>query len=292
MVWLRLIFSNRIYKDIFFALSFGLLAALLGLVKIDTPGFEGSYSDLREIALLNSLFHIRNPVFIVPLCIVSLLGIPTDARLIAVFLSHVLPLVITWFIYHDVKKRLSSNQVTLAWFFITIVYYTFLLYPILIIAYRWVGINDHLDFYESFQSLSSSGALEMIATAFVSSVYLAQLNFRRSLEETNRTLEKTVNERTLELSRANAELKLMNENQEEVIKERTREVELQLQQIVTYAHMNSHEVRGPLARILGLLQLLEKEKEEKARVDLIGKINQCAIELDGIVRKMNRLLEK
>lgn len=285
--------KNRTYKDITLTVFFGILSGLLGLVQLDTPGFEGSYSDLREVGLLISLFHISNPFYIIPLCIISLIGLPFEVRLIPIFIMHLIPLVIAWYMYRYVySKNYSITKMSLIWFFISLVYYTVLLYPILIYTYSWFGINDNKGFLDSYDSLFTSGTLEMISTALVTSFYLVQLNIRRSLIHTNANLEKIVAQRTLELTHANDELTALNENLERIVSERTEKIKSQLNQMVKYAHMNSHEVRGPLARILGLLQLLDKEKDEVQREEIIRKINDDSTELDIIIKKMNRILEK
>ncbi len=84
------------HRDVAVTVSYGMLSAILGLIKINTPGFEGSYSDLREVALIVCLFHLRKPIYIIPLCLITLIGIPFNTRLIAVFLMHVIPLGVLW----------------------------------------------------------------------------------------------------------------------------------------------------------------------------------------------------
>lgn len=285
--------KNKTSKDIILTVFFGILSGLLGLVQLDTPGFEGSYSDLREVGLLISLFHISNPLYIIPLCIISLIGLPIEIRLIPIFIMHVIPLIIAWYMYrYAYSKNYSITKLSLIWFFISLVYYTALLYPILIYTYSWFGINDNNNFIDSYDSLFTSGTLEMISTALVTSFYLIQLKIRRSLIHTNTNLEKIVAQRTQELTYANNELTALNENLEKIVSERTEKIKSQLNQMVKYAHMNSHEVRGPLARILGLLQLLDKEKDEVQREEIIKKINDDSTELDIIIKKMNRILEK
>lgn len=51
------------------------------------------------------------------------------------------------------------------------------------------------------------------------------------------------------------------------------------------AHSQSHEVRAPLARILGLVELLKETSDEKARQELIDKIGFSSEELDAIIRQ-------
>jgi signal transduction histidine kinase len=113
---------------------------------------------------------------------------------------------------------------------------------------------------------------------------------RRKLKNTNIYLEEMVQKRTSELSEANEELLNLNENLEHLVQERTTKISSQLAKITEYAHINSHEVRGPLARIMGLIKLINATKDIHEIIPLINKLEQSANELDEIVRKMNGLL--
>lgn len=56
--------------------------------------------------------------------------------------------------------------------------------------------------------------------------------------------------------------------------------------------MNSHEVRAPLARMLGLIYIIDQEDEADDREDLHRQLKEASQELDAVVKSMNRLLEK
>lgn len=98
---------------------------------------------------------------------------------------------------------------------------------------------------------------------------------------------------TEELKNAHEEVTIINENLEGIVKERTRTITEQNKKILEYVFYNSHQVRGPLARILGLVSLFRKnavnseEFQKNLRI-----IQQEAEELDLMVRNMNRTLEK
>ncbi|MGJ3234382.1 hypothetical protein [Marivirga sp.] len=281
------------HSDFFITIIFGILSAVLGLITIDTPGFDGSYSDLREVPLLIAIFHIRNPLYIILLCLLTLLGLPLELRLFPIFLMHVIPLFIFWYIYQRIKKYdFKATKLGFIWFVNSLVYYCILLYPLLILTYWMFGFNQEFSFWPSYKSIFVSGTLEMMATAFVSSIYLVQMSYRRKLENNNKDLEKIVKERTQELSDANDMLKELNSNLEGIVEERTQIAHDQLNRIIKYGHMNSHEVRAPLARILGLLNLIEMEASEEKRKELLKLVNRNSMELDMIVKKMNRVLEK
>jgi signal transduction histidine kinase len=95
-----------------------------------------------------------------------------------------------------------------------------------------------------------------------------------------------------ELKTNSEEILSVNENLDEMVKLRARKIEDQLIVLNKYADMNSHEVRAPLARMLGLLYLINKEENQLVKNELLDKLNFCAEELDSVIKEMNRLLEK
>lgn len=88
------------------------------------------------------------------------------------------------------------------------------------------------------------------------------------------------------------EISYLNNHLEEKVKARTLQLEKRNQQMADFAFTNAHKVRGPLARILGLIQVINLDhkltKEEKAQ--LLQAIDNSANELDDIVREVSRRL--
>lgn len=73
----------------------------------------------------------------------------------------------------------------------------------------------------------------------------------------------------------------------------TNALELQNQKLMEIAWVQSHEVRAPLARIMGLVQLLDRYPNEDIDVkDSINHIMQSARDLDEIIRKIVRKTEE
>ena len=126
----------------------------------------------------------------------------------------------------------------------------------------------------------------------------------------NLTLKRKQN---FELERKNAEINNQNEelkSQQETLRvqsdkiaelntlleqrvhERTKELLLKNKKLEDYAHYNSHNIRGPLARILGLIHLWETENiRPSEKEDMLQRIQDSAKELDEMVRKVNQMLE-
>lgn len=93
-----------------------------------------------------------------------------------------------------------------------------------------------------------------------------------------------------ELSSLNEELSTLNENLEATVQRRTFELETQNKQLTEYAFINSHLLRAPLARILGLAQLISKESLTVKDESLVTALIQSSDELDLIIRKISDLL--
>ena len=76
-------------------------------------------------------------------------------------------------------------------------------------------------------------------------------------------------------------------------KKQTEALELQNQKLMEIAWVQSHEVRAPLARLMGLVQLLDRYPDGKIDIkETLGHILHSANELDEIVRKIVRKTEE
>jgi signal transduction histidine kinase len=74
--------------------------------------------------------------------------------------------------------------------------------------------------------------------------------------------------------------------------ERSAEIRTKNKQIIEYAHLNAHKVRGPLARIIGLLNLTKHTTDQEEIKELIAKMDFSAQELNEIITEMNEILSE
>lgn len=81
----------------------------------------------------------------------------------------------------------------------------------------------------------------------------------------------------------------MNEVLEVRVKERTEELETQNKRLAEYAFINSHLLRGPVSRVLGLINLIDNDKTLKES-ELIDLLRRSGSELDEIVKKITEAL--
>ncbi len=121
----------------------------------------------------------------------------------------------------------------------------------------------------------------------------------RKLLKDKRELEAKVKERTEEIQIKTEEIKTqaeeikgINENLEALVKERTGELEVKNKALEEYAFINAHKLRGPLASILGLINLMKSiEVKENERVYL-ELLQQSAKNLDEVVSSITEALER
>ncbi|MCV9385387.1 ligand-binding sensor domain-containing protein [Reichenbachiella ulvae] len=110
----------------------------------------------------------------------------------------------------------------------------------------------------------------------------------QKLMEQNLTLQQAEEE----VRTANELLQVANSNLEFQVAKRTEKLDRHMNQLKEYAFLNSHKVRSPLVRILGLVGLYKSGKLSQKELNEINKhIEESAYELDEITRKINEELD-
>jgi hypothetical protein len=93
-----------------------------------------------------------------------------------------------------------------------------------------------------------------------------------------------------ELQQSQENLFSLNNHLEQLVEERTNKIKEQNDRLVRYAYANAHHIRGPVARLLGLVQL--SKLDTSLGFDfLFSKVEQQTRELDEVVKGINRELE-
>jgi signal transduction histidine kinase len=89
----------------------------------------------------------------------------------------------------------------------------------------------------------------------------------------------------------NRQIASMNEDLEERVQQRTQELAAQNKKLAEYAFINSHLLRGPLSRILGLINVIDQEHNPK-ETELISLLRKSGNELDEIIKKITETLNE
>ncbi len=121
----------------------------------------------------------------------------------------------------------------------------------------------------------------------------------KKLERDKLELEEKVAERTSEILKKNEEIqaqaeeiKAINESLEKRVVERTFELERKNKALEDYAFINAHNLRSPVASILGLVNLLSRSRHEKETEEVVGHMKVSAERLDEVVRTITESIEK
>jgi signal transduction histidine kinase len=96
-----------------------------------------------------------------------------------------------------------------------------------------------------------------------------------------------------ELLASEEELKQINENLNALVENRTQVLIKQNEKLMKHAFINAHKVRSPLARILGLVNLIRHEiRLEGKNKELIDRLHTSSYELNEVLREVRVNLEE
>lgn len=151
---------------------------------------------------------------------------------------------------------------------------------------------------------SSDSNTDLIISFFISlsfTIYgtrIAKKHYDEALERIVRQNEE-LNLRNEEIKKKNKEFRKKREEVEGLnmqlnvlLEEGSERLREQNRQLLEYAFINSHKVRGPLARVLGLVDLIKSTGSEEDRKLFLEKLEESAFELDHMVTEMNKVLQK
>lgn len=138
--------------------------------------------------------------------------------------------------------------------------------------------------------LSQRWIIASIAFVLLFTVVVAALTYRNFVQK--KKANEQLHQLNKQVSEQNEEISLINENLEKEAQRRTEKIRLQNEKLIEYAFFNAHRVRGPLARVLGLTMLIEKDLTAEEVKDLSKKVKASAEELDAVVREISRKLDE
>ncbi|HET6539528.1 MAG TPA: hypothetical protein VFG46_03535 [Chryseolinea sp.] len=176
---------------------------------------------------------------------------------------------------------------------------TLLTYGLVIFLFAFTTILNSFSSHNPNYSLLSREIDFLINTAVLILVtfYLKEnfLSYRESVELANERLKKNTEkllEQNQQLYQQQEELNLLRNNLEKIISGKITESQYKAEILKEYSFVNSHHVRAPLARVLGLIDLIEVEnrRNKASSAALLHKIKTDAEELDVILKKINTII--
>ena len=159
----------------------------------------------------------------------------------------------------------------------------FLLFSTLFISSK-VFANEPF-FYpgNDFHSRARFWSIVIVAVLLLTIIALLMHNIKRSASS-NRKLVELNNEITHQKDNLN----LINQHLEEIINDRTKDLKEKNKQLSEYSSYLSHQMRGPIATLKGLINL---EKENLIdQTECIEMMNKCVSEIDEKIIEMSTML--
>ncbi len=115
-----------------------------------------------------------------------------------------------------------------------------------------------------------------------------ELNLKRELAKKNRILEGALTT----IQDQNAEISKINKNQKKIIRKRTEEILKKNEKLLKISVLNAHNVKEPLSRIQGIIELFDIMDDQSCREELLPKLKSSVDEMDVIVREVIEMSSK
>ena len=130
---------------------------------------------------------------------------------------------------------------------------------------------------EDFRTAMTIGADDYLFKPFRNEELLSAINARFhkttiALEQENKRLERLLAQRTEELRKSNTALENMNAELEKRVAQKTAKLTEANAELDDFAYRISHDLKGPIATIKGLIHVLELEIEAKEKEELVRKL--------------------
>ena len=110
----------------------------------------------------------------------------------------------------------------------------------------------------------------------------SEIYLKRQLAIQNRNLSEAYDT----IKSKNREIERIVENQKQTIKDRTREIVQKNEKLLHVLALNSHNIREPLSRIQGIVQLYGLMEDKESREELIPKLETTVEEMDDILKEV------
>ena len=115
-------------------------------------------------------------------------------------------------------------------------------------------------------------------------VRVVDVSEARYRERELQAVKEVLSRQAKELQEANEETRSINDSLEFLVRERTLALEERNRQLADFAFLNAHKMRGPLARILGLIDVLRFTDSREQEKEYLQHIIQSAEELDQVIK--------
>ncbi|HZX73368.1 MAG TPA: tetratricopeptide repeat protein, partial [Cyclobacteriaceae bacterium] len=163
---------------------------------------------------------------------------------------------------------------------------------------KYIGLRKESELQEARQRVVEqrfylSIIVGLLLVTFIVIFFLGKMvRAKKANEQELIKLNTEIQKQSEELLRANKAITEANEALEQLVQYRSEVIQNQSKRISHFSFVNSHEIRGPLATLMGLLGLLYEEKSPAKREEILGFLKITSTKLDKVIDRVSRELEK
>ena len=163
----------------------------------------------------------------------------------------------------------------------------------------FIRLNPAISLGEFFVN---AGLLLMAAAAFMFMLIktrydltIKEIKARLALQMMNEEIQaqnEEIQTQNEEIHSQAEEIKGINENLEAMVRQRTRELEMKNRALEEYAFINAHQLRSPVASILGLINLVNKVHLNDDAKEIVAHLQESTEKLDQVVTTITKAIER
>ncbi len=185
-------------------------------------------------------------------------------------------------IFHYKREKVIMLIICLIYFLLTIIIDKLLI----------VFNTEDIELTSYMSSFTDYKLPPIILSIFFSLIIYRFNKINLSYEEKLNSINKDLTFSNEELLTQSEQLSHLNRDLESLVQERSNLLQIKNKQIIEYANLNAHKVRGPLARILGLINIsMYVNKEDELR-NILELIDVSASELNDIIINISEILSE
>lgn len=188
------------------------------------------------------------------------------------------------------EKQLGNKNRVLAWFIVSLLAIV-LLFVLIIIRYR---VRKSRQLSEQ-NSIINNMNVEIMAQNDELSAINDQLNLKTTeLDKHNQKLteaQSIIKSQNEKLKSYNKDLEIEVEKHTKELRDSNKQLHQYNTQLEQFTYAISHNIRAPIARLLGLTQILGKLTDEKEKSNVLRMVKQSSEDLDDVVNDLHSILE-
>ncbi|MGM0579513.1 MAG: tetratricopeptide repeat protein [Bacteroidota bacterium] len=188
------------------------------------------------------------------------------------------------------EKELGTKNMMLAWFIVSLLA-VILIFVLFIIRYR-IKKSRELTIQNSIINNMNT---EIMAQNDELSAINDQLNHKTNeLDKHNKKLteaQNTIRVQNEKLKSYNHDLEIEVEKQTKELRDSNKQLLQYNTQLEQFTYAISHNIRAPIARLLGLTQIFGKLSDDKEKSYVISMVKQSSEDLDDVINDLHNILE-